>query len=131
LNDDKYDDDDDVNVFVFHFVLKNKIILYLLIHLEHILVHLMFDEYLNQFVQINQQELNEELNILDLNQYHIYHLENDLYWKIEVHHNYDRLSKFNSINKYLNLIFLLTEIFAKNLRIFSDSFPTKSFINFI
>jgi hypothetical protein len=70
-------------------VLRNKIILYLLIHLEHILIHLMFDEYLNQFVQINQQELNEELNILDLNQYHIYQLN----LKIEVHHNHDQLSK--------------------------------------
>ncbi len=26
LNDDKYDDDDDVNVFVFHLLLMNKII---------------------------------------------------------------------------------------------------------
>jgi hypothetical protein len=26
LNDDKYGDDDDVNVFVYHFVLLNKII---------------------------------------------------------------------------------------------------------
>jgi len=60
LNDDIYDDDDDVNGFVFHFVLMNKIILYLLIHLKHILIHLMFDEYLYQFVQINQQVLNEE-----------------------------------------------------------------------
>jgi hypothetical protein len=66
LNDDIYDDDDDVNEFVYHWMLMNRIILYLLIHLEHILIHLMFDEYLDQFVRINQQELNEELNILDL-----------------------------------------------------------------
>lgn len=45
INDDKYDGDDDVNEFVFHFVLSHRIILYLLIHLKHILIHLMFDEY--------------------------------------------------------------------------------------
>ncbi len=57
----------------------------------------MFDEYLNQFVQINQQVLYEELNIHDQDQYHIYQFENDLYSKIVVHHNHDLLSKENCI----------------------------------
>jgi len=71
LDDDKHDDDDDEDEFVYLILMKNKIFLFLIIHLLYILIHLMIDEYLNQFVRINRLELYEEWNILVLDQCHI------------------------------------------------------------
>ena len=99
LNDDKYDDDDDVNEFVYHclslmMMMMNRRVWCLLIREEHILIRLMFDEWINRFVQIDQPVLSEESSILDLNRYHIYRREK--YYSDEmnvVRHNRDQLSK--------------------------------------
>jgi hypothetical protein len=53
LDDDKHDDDDDEDEFVYLILMKNKIFLFLIIHSLYILIHLMIDEYLNQYLQIN------------------------------------------------------------------------------
>ena len=66
----------------------------MLIREEHILIRLMFDEWINRFVQIDQPVLSEESSILDLNRYHIYRREK--YYSDEmnvVRHNRDQLSK--------------------------------------
>lgn len=92
-NDDKCDDDDDENGFVYRWALMNRKVSCWLIHWELLRVRLMNDELLNRFVRIDRRESNEELNILDLNRYHIYHHVDTNHSNNEVHRNLDRLSK--------------------------------------
>lgn len=93
-----------------------------------ILVRINFDEYLNQVDRIDQLMWYVGLNTRVLDQYHF----ETLHRLMEDRENLDRLSKKKFIaDKMKRKKTNLTEIFAKNRRMLSDSLLTKSFINFI